>query len=126
MNTFATHANDQKRKELETLMQVRHKGQDKAATGNAIISELWGAQAADDKTYNSRYHRSLRIMFEEINQQGGLICSDSVNGYWWAADLKDGIGAAEKNEARAKTQLQNAQRLKENIVNAYGGQMELL
>lgn len=126
MNTFANYANEKKKEELKLLLQLRHKGQEKAATGNTLIAELWGLEAAQDRTYNSRYHRSLRTMIEEINQAGGLICSDSVSGYWWAADLKDGMPAAEKNKARALTQLENAKRLEENIVNAYGGQMGLL
>lgn len=123
MNTFANYANEKKKQELALLLQLRHKGQSKAATGNTLIAELYGLDAAQDKSYNNRYHRSLRLMIEEINQEGGVICSDSVNGYWWAADLKDGMPAAEKNEARALTQLENAKRLKENIVNQYGGQI---
>lgn len=49
-------------------------------------------------------------MIEEISAEGGMVCSSTRCGYWWAASLDDGLPAAESLEARALTQLENARR----------------
>lgn len=121
----ATHADTKTRHELVYLMQARHSGKPNAAIGSSIVRELWGDEAAADRTYNSRYLRSLRVMIEEAINEGALICSDSASGYWWATSLED-IEAAERNIKRALTQKENAEKLKKNISKAFGGQLGLL
>lgn len=121
--SYATQADERKKYQLLDLMRRYHRGVDKSAKKSELIEELYGPEAAQDKTYNSRYDRSLRDMIEEINQEGGVICSDSTHGYWWAASIDDGIAAAEKNLARAFTQKKNAEQLIENLKREYGGQL---
>lgn len=124
-NPYANHADTFKRLQLIDLMRRFHCGKKKAAKKSDLIEELWGTEAANDKTYNSRYDRSLRMMIEEINNEGGVICSDSTHGYWWAESIDDGLPAAESNLARAFTQKNNAERLIDNLKREYGGQLGL-
>lgn len=115
---FATTAT---KSNLIFIMQNRHRGQANAAKGNQIISELWGEDAAKDKSYNNPHHRSLRAMIEDaIHNDHALICSDSVRGYWWADSLQDGMKAAEANRDRANTQKKNAEALIGNLMQQYG------
>jgi hypothetical protein len=125
MNSYAIHANPKTKSDLAYLIQSRHFGRENSAHGYQIVKELWGEEAAQDKTYNSRYLRSLRVMIEEAINDGALICSDSTAGYWWASSTKD-VEAAERNVKRALTQKQNAEQLIKNIKKVYGGQLGLL
>lgn len=121
--SYATQADTMKKMQLLDLMKRFHRGVNKSAKKSELIEELYGLEAAQDKSYNSRYDRSLRDMIEEINRDGGVICSDSTHGYWWADSIDDGIEAAEKNLARAFTQKKNAEQLIENLKREYGGQL---
>lgn len=119
--TYSPYADTKTKNDLKFIMQMRHKGNKNAAKGSQLIAELWGEDAAKDKSYNSRYHRSLRTMIEEINTSDkGLICSNSTDGYWWASDLQDGMVAAENNLNRAQTMEKNAKTLMGNLMNEYG------
>lgn len=107
------------------LMTCRHRGQVNAIKKRDLLVELYGNYAAEDESYNNAYDRKLRGMIEEINQEGGLVCSSASGGYWWAESLDDGLGAAERNMNRAFTQLENARRLVKNLKDEFGGQMVL-
>lgn len=108
------------------LMKARHTGVKSAAHKKQLLQEVYGDDIAEDESYNNRFDRYLRNMIEEINQEGGLICSSPREGYWWAASLKDGLDATEKNKGRALTQLENANKLIENLKTEFGGQLDLL
>ena len=110
---------------LAWLMKSRHCGNAKAIKKRDLLVELYGTYAAEDESYNNAYDRTLRSMIEEINQEGGLICSSASGGYWWAESLDDGLEAAERNMNRALTQLENARRLANNLKAEFGGQLAL-
>lgn len=112
--------------QLIYLMKARHFGEENAAHKKQLLQEFYSVRVAENESYNNLFDRELRSMIEEINQEGGLICSSPKSGYWWAASLKDGLAAAEKNQSRALTQLGNATKLVENLKHEFGGQLELL
>lgn len=119
--TYSPFADTKTKADLKFLLEMRHKGRPNAAKGIQLIEELWGADAARDRSYNNPHHRSLRTMIEELNrEEGSLICSDSTKGYWWAADLQDGMVAAEQNLNRAKKMEKNAETLIGNLMKTYG------
>jgi hypothetical protein len=112
---------------LLSLMKTFHVGQEEAIRKGELLVEVFGPEASKDKSYNNPFDRELRAMIEWINrEETGLICSDTKNGYWWAASLSDGLPAAEKNVNRALTQLENAKHLEDNLRQAFGGQLELI
>jgi DNA-binding winged helix-turn-helix (wHTH) protein len=125
MNDNASEASYEKKMVLRQVL-LQHQGQGKAVKKRDLIVALWGEEAARDESYNSRYDRSLRGMIEAINQEGGLVCSSPKHGYWWASSLEDGLPAAESLKGRALTQLENANRLVENIKAEFGGQLRLV
>lgn len=106
---YAPQNTPENRARLESIMRHRHSGQGRAA-----------------KSYNNLYDRSLREMFDEINAHGGLVCSDSVRGYWWAESLEDGLPAARQKIARSANIIESGRVLERNILDAYGGQLSLL
>ena len=116
---------DELKARLIWLMRGRHCGQGKAIKKRDLLVELYGGYAAEDESYNNAYDRTLRATIEEINQEGGLICSSASGGYWWAESLDDGLEAAERNMNRALTQLENARRLEKNLKAEFGGQLML-
>ena len=103
-----------------------HRGAARAIKKYALIAQVFGVDAASDKSVNSKYDRSLRELIEQTNHEGGMICSSPAAGYWWADSLDDGLPAAEALERRAVTQLNNARNLLKNIKERYGGQMRLV
>ena len=123
---YAPQNNPENRARLLYILTHRHVGQSKAVKKADLLVEMFGTEAATDKSYNNQYDRSLRAMIEELIQGGQPICSSPTDGYWFAASLEDGLPAAERAHARATTQLHNAMRLKKNILETYGGQMSLL
>ncbi len=84
-----------------------------------LLAEMFGEETARDRSTTNPHNRKLRAMIEEINNQGGLICSSSYHGYWWAKDLNDGMASVNENKARAMTQLGNVTKLEKNIAQAF-------
>ena len=125
-SAYTPHNNPENRARLLHLLKSRHTGQAQSAKKSELLTEMWGADASADKSYNNQYDRSLRAMIEELIQNGQPICSSPNDGYWYAASLEDGLPAADRAKSRALTQLRNAERLEKNIVETYGGQMSLL
>mgnify|MGYP001399000486 CR=1 FL=1 len=123
---YAPQNTPENRARLESIMRHRHSGQGRAAKKSELLTEMWGPEAAADKSYNNLYDRSLREMFDEINAHGGLVCSDSVRGYWWAESLEDGLPAARQKIARGANIIESGRVLERNILDAYGGQLSLL
>lgn len=123
---YAPHNNAENRARLLSILKTRHVGQSNAAKKSELLVELWGPDSAQDKSYNNQYDRSLRSMIEDLVGEGHPICSSPSAGYWYAASLEDGLTAADQSKARALTQLENANRLRENIVAKYGGQLSLM
>ena len=123
---YAPQNNIENRARLLYILTHRHVGQSKAVKKADLLVEMFGPEAAADKSYNNQYDRSLRAMIEELIQGGQPVCSSPTDGYWYAASLEDGLPAAERAYSRATTQLHNALRLKKNILETYGGQMSLL
>ena len=122
---YAPQNNPENRARLLHILTHRHVGQSQAVKKADLLVEMFGPEAAADKSYNNQYDRSLRAMIEELVQGGEPICSSPTAGYWYAASLEDGLPAAEQSKARAMTQLSNANRLTENIKKAYGGQLAM-
>ena len=122
---YAPQNNPENRARLLHILTFHHVGQSQAAKKADLLVEMFGPEAAADKSYNNQYDRSLRAMIEELIQGGQPICSSPTDGYWYAASLEDGLPAAEQSRARAMTQLSNANRLTENIKKAYGGQLAM-
>jgi len=103
-------------------MKVKHNGRDRADKLPGLLAEMLGS-ISGSKSY-SNDNRTLRRAFEIVNQDHcGMIVSDTEVGYWWAANLAEGMEAVEKNKARAKTILSNAHTVESNITAAYGGQI---
>lgn len=125
-NPYASKSSNEKKAELKLILMQSHLGQERAVKKVDLIRKLWGDAAANDQSYNSRFDRSLRAMIEELNHEGGLVCSSPSSGYWWADSLDDGLPAAQSLIARASVQMDNARTLEKNIVKAYGGQMALM
>ena len=123
--TYAPQNNIENRARLLHILTHRHVGQAQAVKKADLLVEMFGPEAAADKSYNNQYDRSLRAMIEELIQNGQPICSSPTDGYWYAASLEDGLPAADRAKSRATTQLHNALRLKKNILETYGGQMSL-
>lgn len=124
--SYSPHNTPENRARLLHLMKTRHTGQEHAAKKSELLTEMWGADASADKSYNNQYDRSLRDMIEELVSMGAVICSDSVRGYWWAASLEDGLPAARQKIARGATIIEGGRTLERNIITTYGGQLSLM
>lgn len=108
------------------LMKNYHVGQGKAIKKRELLRELLGAEAASNESYNNLQDRQMRDAINKANEEGALICSSATRGYWWAADMSDGLGSVTENKSRAMTQLANVSTLEKNLEREYGGQLELL
>ena len=105
--------------QVETLLRTRHAGQGNAALTRDLLEELTGSPQARAHLTLARH---LRTAIEEINlHRGGLVCSDTVHGYWWGDCLAD-LRAVEAHIRRAQRQLRNASALKRNLQRETGGQ----
>jgi hypothetical protein len=103
---------------VRSILEGRH-GQTQGIKSKRLTFLVFGQ-------YNHNLERAVQNAITDINNNdGGLICSDTVHGYWWADSLNDGLPAAERRVSRALTQLHNAKILKENIRRHFGGQMEM-
>ncbi len=122
--TFTIKTDEATKTRIIHLMKGYHCGKARQIKKRDLLAEVYGQGATRDESYNNLQDRKLRKMIEEINDEGGLICSDS-SGYFWAASLDDGLDAAERNRARALTQLENANHLIENLKAEYGSQLGL-
>jgi len=125
--TKFTVSTDGKEKErLLTFMRSYHVGKGSAAKKREILAHLYGSEAANNESYNNILDRKLRKMIEELINEGSPICSSAQCGYWYAANLNDGMESVTENKSRAMTQLANVTKLEKNILKEYGGQMGLL
>ncbi len=103
-----------------------HPGKSNAQKLWDLVRRLFGSAAAENPTNNNLAGRKTRAMIEAINHDhDGLICSDPFAGYWWAANLDEGIEAADKARGRAIKQMDNANQLERNAKKVYGGQLGL-
>ena len=110
-----------------TNILKQHRGVKNAIKKRDLLKEMFGIETAEDESYNNVDDRKLREMIEELNNEhGGLICSSSTAGYYWAEDLKEGLAAVEAAKRRAATQMHNASSLEKNLQDAFGGQLGLL
>ncbi len=105
--------------QLVNILREQHNGRDNAIKIADLLAEMFGEETARDRSTTNPHNRKLRAMIEEINNQGGLICSSSYHGYWWAKDLNDGMASVNENKARAMTQLGNVTKLEKNIAQAF-------
>lgn len=103
---------------VEELVRTHHVGQVQGIKSRDLTYAIFGQ-------YNHNLERALQKAISTINENGGLICSDTVHGYWWAASLNDGLPAAARRVDRALNQLRNARVLKDNLRRHFGGQMEM-
>ena len=53
--SYSPHNTPENRARLLYLMKARHTGQDHAAKKSELLTEMWGADAATDKSYNNQY-----------------------------------------------------------------------
>lgn len=111
---------------LVFLMQTFHVGKRKAIKKRDLIKEVFGEGADQSESYNNIQDRQIRDAINKANEEGAVICSSAKHGYWWAADMSDGIEAVEENKSRALTQLANVSTLEKNLQKKYGGQLGLL
>lgn len=124
--SYSPHNTPANRARLTHLLKSRHAGKERAAKKSELLTEMWGAEASADRSYNNQYDRSLRDMIDELNQCGAVICSDSSRGYWWATSLEDGLPAARQKISRGVTIMEGGKRLEQNLMSVYGGQLELM
>lgn len=120
---YLIHATTDAKQRLMSIM-LSHQGEDRAIKTNDLLAIVYGAEAAKDKSYNNPYNRSLRLLKEEINNEGGMICSGG-KGYWWANKVND-VKAAVAEQRRGLTIAGNARKLKKNILENLGGQLRLI
>lgn len=118
---FSIPTDDNDKARLLTFMRNYHTGKNKAAKKREILAYLYGSSVANDESYNNILDRKLRKMIEELINEGAPICSSAQCGYWYAANLNDGLESVAENKSRALTQLANVSKLEKNILNEYGG-----
>lgn len=121
--TYTITTDEYERMKLLALLKSQHLGRTRAVKKRDLLRELYGAEAEADRSYNNPFDRKLRKMMEELVQAGYAVCSSAQCGYWYASSLDDGLGSVRENKSRALTQLGNAERLEQNILAEYGGQM---
>lgn len=111
---------------LYNLVRLHHIGKKSGIKKRDLLRELYSEAAARDESYNNPYDRALREMIKELNHDhGALICSTSKDGYFWASSLGEGLRTVERDEKRARTQLDNTSHLRRNLQQAFGGQLEM-
>jgi hypothetical protein len=103
---------------VEECLRFHHQGQQNAIKSKDLTVVVFGQ-------YSHNYERAIQKAITTINQNGGVICSNSSSGYWWADSLADGLPAASRRVSRALHQLKNARTLKENLQRYFGGQKEM-
>lgn len=118
-------ASDELVTEIMRQMKLHHTGIDNAGKKHELVHEFFGV-AQKDKAFNDAERLFRRCVELANTEHGGLIVSDTVNGYWWAASLEDGMSSAEKNMARAATIMNNARAVLDNIKAEYGGQIRMM
>jgi hypothetical protein len=121
--TFLITTTDEAKARLVHILKNYHVGQGKAIKKRDLLREVFGDEAAKNESYNNLDDRALRDMMNKANDEGALICSSSRLGYWWAADLKDGLASVYENRARAETQFKNTRQLEANLEREFGGQL---
>jgi len=118
---------DDHMRKLWHLLSEHHVGREEAIKKRALRFEIYGSSpdVASDSN-NNLYDRDLRSMIESLNRDhGGLVCSDSGVGYWWAENLKEGLRAVERSSSRPKKIMDNLAHLRRNIIFTFGGQASM-
>lgn len=64
---------------LVEILREHHNGRDNAIKIADLLTEMFGEETARDRSTANPHNRKLRAMIEEINNQGGLICSSSTD-----------------------------------------------
>jgi hypothetical protein len=103
---------------VEESLRFHHQGQQNAIKSKDLTIAVFGK-------CNHNLERAVQKAITYINLHGGVICSNTSDGYWWADSLADGLPAASRRVSRALHQLRNARVLKENLQRYFGGQQEM-
>lgn len=121
-----TLVNEFDKQRLLNLFLTQFYGNHRAGKKRDFLKELYGQDTASDESYNNTKDRAFRLMIDALIDEGYPICSTSGDGYWYASSLHDGQASIAEGMSRAQAIRERAQKLEENLVTKYGGQMGLL
>lgn len=117
--------NEFDKQRLLNLFLTKFYGSHRAGKKRDFLKELYGQGAANNESYNNTHDRAFRLMVDALIDEDYPICSTSSNGYWYASSLNDGEASVAEGMSRAQAIRERAQKLEENLVKNYGGQMEM-
>lgn len=117
--------NEFDKQRLLNLFLTKFHGSHRAGNKRDFLKELYGQDVAHNESYNNTKDRAFRIMVDALINEGHPICSTSGDGYWYASSLHDGQASIAEGMSRAQAIRERAEKLEENLVTKYGGQMEM-
>lgn len=117
--------NEFDKQRLLDLFLTQFYGNHRAGNKREFLKALYGEKAANNESYNNTHDRAFRLMIDALIDEGYPICSTSGDGYWYASSLHDGEPSIAEGMSRAQAIRERAQKLEQNLITHYGGQMEM-
>lgn len=109
------------------LLKNFHRGHARRAEKWSLVERACNVTIPDaERTSNNMFERRAREAIELLRNEGGLVCSDSSGGYWWAQSIEDVLAVSDGLRRRARSLLRTARNLRRAAVHEFGGQMRLV
>ena len=103
-----------------------HKGKENAISRWALVTRIFGAEAAANRGNNNPFDRQIREVIEQYREIDLIVSSSSAAGYYLAADMNDIETIATEYDKRSVKMLEKARKLRQRGMEKLGGQMELI
>jgi hypothetical protein len=114
--------------QLETQVRailLSHKGKDQRISRWQLVEEIFGREAAANRSNNNPYDRRIREAIERWRVHDLIVSSSGVAGYWIAADLDDVEAIAAEYVSRSREMEEKARNLRKRGAEVYGPQIPL-
>ena len=102
-----------------------HKGKEQRISRWQLVEQIFGRQAAADRSNNNPYDRKIRMAIEKNRDQYLIVSSSGIGGYWLAADLDDVELIAQEYVDRSRKMEERARNIRRRGWDAFGTQISM-
>jgi len=102
-----------------------HKGRDHRISRWQLVENIFGREAAANRSNNNLFDRRIRDVISECRDIDLIVSSSSLDGYWLATDMNDIEVIAAEYVSRAREMEERARNLRQRGGEMFGPQMNL-
>jgi hypothetical protein len=102
-----------------------HKGKANAVSRWQLVEQVFGREAAANRSNNNPFDRQIRIVIEKYRDIDFICSSSGQAGYWIAESMEDVEIIIQDYENRSRTMEEKARNLRKRGIETFGPQIAL-